>query len=245
LNTSAKLLAIAALAHATTVHAQAPVADGADDANAGHAWLAPTALVPPAGTWSVENDEVFAVGVAYAITDRLIASATVDVVPERGTHVGAFGSMKLQVVRAGRVRVAIQAGGMYVYDRDSGGTSDSAFADIAGVATVCIDRDCASHVDGFAGVGYRVDYSDGEIPAAFGAAVVAKLVGPVKLVAEVDQFIDASNVIGQRQPTLAWMGVRITSRHAGVDLGAVVCFESAGDCASPRAFPVLVAAYRW
>jgi hypothetical protein len=245
LDTSPKLLAIAALAHATTVRAQAPVADGADDANAGHAWLAPSALVPPAGTWSVENDEVFAIGMAYAITDRLIASATVAVVPERGRHIGAFGSVKLQVVRAGRLRVAVQAGGMYEYDSDSGGTSDTAFADIAGVATVCIDHDCASHVDGFAGIGYRVDYSDGKMPAAFGGAVVAKLVGPIKLLAEVDQLIDASSVIGQRQPTLAWMGVRITSRRAGVDLGAVVCFASAGDCASPRAFPVLVAAYRW
>ena len=241
-SSSVTLLVVGVLARATVVHAQPA---GADDANAGHAWLAPTALVPPAGTFAIENDEVFALGAAYAITDRLIASATVVKVPVRGTHIGAFGSVKLQVVHIGRLRVALQAGGMYAYDSDSGGTSDTAFADLAGVATFCIDRDCRSHVDGFAGVGYRVDYLDGETPAAFGGAVVARLAGPVKLVGEVDQLIDASNVIGQRQPTLAWTGVRITSRHAGIDLGAVVCFASAGDCASPRIYPVFVAAYRW
>jgi hypothetical protein len=241
-----KSFLLATFAHATTVGAQTPppVTDGADDANAGHAWLVPTALVPPAGTWAVENDEVFAVGMAYAITDRLIASATIAIGPGRGTYIGAFGSVKLQVVHAGRLRVAVQAGGMYDYESDSGGTSDKSFADIAGVATVCIDRDCASHIDGFAGVGYGFDSFDEQMPAAFGGAVVAKLAGPIKLLAEVDQFIDARNVIGQRQPTLAWMGVRITSRHVGVDLGAVVCFESAGDCGSPRIFPVVVAAYR-
>src|SRR5690606_38975588 len=46
------------------------------DANSGRGWLLPTALTPPAGTWSFSSFELFVIGGGYAITDQLQVSLT-------------------------------------------------------------------------------------------------------------------------------------------------------------------------
>src|SRR5687768_4361434 len=47
-----------------------------EDANSGRNWLTPTALTPPAGTWSFSDFELLMVSGGYAITDQLSVSVT-------------------------------------------------------------------------------------------------------------------------------------------------------------------------
>jgi len=83
----------------------------------------PTALPPPAGTWAFEDWELFLVSLSYAASDQLVITGTT-LIPVSGDFYWGFVSAKLQVVKAGALRLAAQAGtgGAIV---TSSGSSDS------------------------------------------------------------------------------------------------------------------------
>src|SRR5688572_4326576 len=97
-----------------------------DDANAGHAFLTPTALTMPAGTWAFSDDELVFVGIAYAPSDRVeIGLKTLlPVIDEMPTF--GFLTAKVQVIKAGSVRVALHGAGIYFdeYSDDGGENFD-------------------------------------------------------------------------------------------------------------------------
>ena len=95
-----------------------------EDANSGRVAIMPTALTPPKGTFSFEDEELFFIGVSYAVTDDLVISGTT-MVPITSDLYWGFVSAKLQVVKQGRLRVAVQAGAAGASTKDTTTTFDS------------------------------------------------------------------------------------------------------------------------
>src|SRR5262249_49151828 len=134
------------LAFASHAAAADPVDPGVmEDANAGHVWLMPTALVPAAGTWSIDGQELFGLGASYAPSDRVVASVTAAYVPLGADNLEMLAaSVKMQVVHEPNLRIAVIGAAMAARDnerQDEGGTSayDTGALYAAGVATFCFD----------------------------------------------------------------------------------------------------------
>ena len=211
-----------------------------EDASSGRNWLTPTALTPPAGTFTISDFELFVLGASYSVTDQLqISGATLLPIVSRTPFVGIL-SGKLQILRAGRVRAAAQASVLYVHDHD-----DSAVAFTGGGAlTLCLDGGCNSYASGYLGAGFARD-NNSSVPIGVSATVVARLARHVKLMVE----LDTGGVVGKLDAAadglLAWYGVRFTSPNIGVDLGFVkpIC----GDCDNnhlPLGLPFVAVSYR-
>ncbi len=187
-----------------------------EDANSGRNWLTPTALTPPAGTWSFSDFELFLISGSYAVTDELSISATtllpiVDDMPFFG-----IGSAKLQVIKSGNVRAAVQAAVMHI--SESGSDSSVTVGNLGGAVTLCIDSDCHSHLTGYLGAGFaQEDNSAVPFVAALGATL--RLTRRVKAVFEADTAFIAGDINDNDNGLLVWYGVRFTSREIGVDLG--------------------------
>jgi hypothetical protein len=216
-----------------------------EDANAGRVAVMPTALTPPAGTWSFEDEELFLIGASYAVTDQLVISATT-MVPITSEFYWGYLSAKLQVVKAGPLRIALQAGAFGVVANGSDSSDSTSAFEIGGAATYCLDDDCASHVDGALAAGFA-HQSDSTVPVAFMGGVVAKLTRHVRLVVEADTGHSFGNLSGQANGFLGWYGLRFTSRQIGVDLELVKPFCGGGDCDSsafPLGFPFVAFSYR-
>ena len=228
-----------------------------DDANAGRAWLSPTALTPPAGTWSFEDFELFLVGVSYAVSDNFVITGTT-MVPITSDLYWGFFSAKAQVVKQGNVRVAIQGGLAVASAKDSTTTYDSmgnpigttdtttttSGAEVGAAATLCLDNDCYSHLDGFVGAAFAYQ-NNSSVPVGFSASWVQRLGRHVRLVVEADSAHLFGDISGQANGVLGWYGLRFTSRTIGVDVGFVKPFCS--DCSSdtfPIGFPVVDFSYR-
>ncbi|MEO6777068.1 MAG: hypothetical protein ABI467_29320 [Kofleriaceae bacterium] len=211
-----------------------------DDASSGHVAIMPTALTPPAGTWSFEDDELLMIGVSYAVTDQLLISATT-MIPVTSDFYWGFLSGKLQVLKQGPLRAAIQVGvgGVVANSTDvvdnngmttSSTTSDSASgAEVAGTATYCLDDGCYSHLDGAVVAGFA-HQNQASVPVAFMGGLVARISNHVRLVAEADTAHLFGDISGQANGLLAWYGVRFTSRQIAVDLELVKPFCANGDC---------------
>jgi hypothetical protein len=229
-----------------------------EDANAGRNWLSPTALTPPAGTWSFSDYELLVVGASYGVTDHLVVSVDTMVPVISGFYWG-YASAKYQIVKAGRLRVAVQGGLLAVGSQNTVTTTDgmgntvatssSVFtggADIGGALTYCLDAGCYSHVDGFVGTAFAYQ-SDASVPLEFSAAVTARIARRVRLVVEADSaYLFGSDISGQLDGILAWYGLRFTSRQIGVDVGFVkpVCSGCSTDGVLPIGFPVVSFTYR-
>jgi hypothetical protein len=228
-----------------------------EDANAGRAWMSPTALTPPAGTWSFEDFELFLIGVSYAVTDNFVITGTT-MVPITSDLYWGFVSGKAQVLRAGSLRIAIQGGLAAAAAKDTTTTFDSmgnpistmstttttSGAEIGAAATLCLDVDCFSHIDGFVGTAFAYQ-NNSSVPVAFSASLVQKIGRRVRLVIEADTAHLFGDISGQANGILGWYGLRFTSRSIGVDAGLVKPFCS--DCSSdsfPLGFPIVSFSYR-
>ncbi len=189
------------------------------DANSGRSWLSPTALTPPAGTWSFSDFELLLVSGGYAITDQFSISATtllpiVDEMPFFGIL-----SAKLQVINAGRLRGAAQLAVMHLRDT-SDIDSDAALtvANLGGALTLCLDDGCHSHLTGYLGAGFA-DQDQQAVPFVASVALTYRLGRHVKLVLEADTAFIAGEINETAEGLLAWYGLRFTSKMIGVDLG--------------------------
>jgi hypothetical protein len=187
-----------------------------DDANSGRSWLMPTALTPPAGTWSFTDYELLSVGAAYAVTDHLVISATTLIPVASDQPLVGLLTAKYQVLSIGALRLAGQvAFGFSTGGGDSGGGAGT----FGGVATLCLDHPCSSTLSGYVGVGFG---SSGEstVPVLVAGSIALRLSRHVKLVGEIDTGYLAGNSFDSANAGfLLWYGLRFTSRNIGVDLG--------------------------
>ena len=216
-----------------------------DDANAGRVALMSTALTPPEGTWSFEDYELFLVAASYAPTDTLVLTATT-MVPVTSEFYWAFLSAKLQVVRAGNLRVALQGGVFGIFGTDSYSNDSTGAFDLSAIATYCLDSDCYNHVSGSAIAGFARQ-GNSSVPVAFSAGIVAKISNHVRFVAEADTAHLFGDLSGQTNGILAWYGLRFTSKQIGVDLELVRPFCGGDDCKMdtfPLGVPFVAFSYR-
>ncbi len=230
-----------------------------DDANSGRVAIMSTALTPPAGTWAFEDWELLLLSASYAPTDHLVITATTMIPIISGFYPG-FISAKLQVLKQGPLRIALQAGtgGLYYPNADSvtttvnGNTTTTTSSEstgafeIGGALTLCLDDGCFSHVDAAATAGFAYQ-SNSSVPVEFSGGIVARVARHVRLVAEADTAYLFGNLSGQADGLLAWYGVRFTSRQIGVDLELVkpLCGDGGCDTGSfPLGFPFVTFTYR-
>lgn len=252
-------IAILALGAAATAHAQpgtagqppapAPAPAAApdvpagvlEDANSGRAWVTPTALLPPGGTWSFNNYELLFVGGSYAFTDNFQLAGTTMVPVSTGQPLIIFLSAKLGLQASERLHFAVQGSTLIASDDDLNGGAGL----LGGVATLCLDRDCHSLVNGYLGAGFSLEDSQSSVPLVLSAALVQRISPRVKLVLEADSGLVVGDINEVGEGVLGWYGVRFTSRNIGVDLGLVRPF--CADCdldVFPLGFPWLTFSYR-
>lgn len=213
-----------------------------EDANAGRAWLMPTALAAPKGTWSFSYYELFLVSASYAFTDQLSVSATTMIPIVDDLPFGELFNAKLQIRRAGNLRVAAQ-GAVMVTD-DAGGSFSA--GELGAAATYCIDTECRSHVSGFLGAAFS-DADQSSVPFLVAGSLVAKLTKHVKLVFEADSGIIAGDINDTADGLLAWYGLRFTSRNIGFDLGfakLIISGTSDDDDVFPIGLPFVSLTFR-
>ena len=230
-----------------------------EDANAGRVAIMPTALTPPKGAFSFEDYELFFIAASYAPTDNLVISATT-MVPITSDFYWGVASAKLQVVRAGNLHVAIQAGAAGALTKDTTAQYDSmgnyigdtktsnggGGFDLGGALTYCFDPQCYSHVSAAAMAGFAT-HDNSSVPVAFMGGLVAKVASKVRLIAEADTAQLFGKINDQANGFLGWYGLRFTSRQIGVDLTLVKPFCGNGDCDSsefPLGFPFVAFSYR-
>jgi len=121
----------------------APASAGGGGARIGAAWAAPTALTPSAGSVVATVYELMLVDVGYAVTDRLRVDAGGGYFfPDRGPAL-ATASVRARLLDAGHFHLGALAGAFGVIGHS---TFSAVLAGAGPVASVCIDRDCASVV---------------------------------------------------------------------------------------------------
>lgn len=197
-----------------------------DDALSPGAFLAPTALTEPAGTISAsvggftdtsfDSKALSHVSVAYAATNQISLSATLELPGQiAGLTLGTL-SAKAQMYRAGRVRVALQ--GNLLFATESGNSSEAVL--VGGAGTLCLDDACNSYVTGYAGFGFEHSSGSG-VPVLLSGAAAVQVVPHLKLLAELVSGFSTSDVSGVGNGALLFYGVRATDKNVGVNLGAV------------------------
>lgn len=191
-----------------------------EDASADRGWVMPTAFTAPEGTWTLADYELLGVQAGYAITDRLTVNVGA-VVPVSSVN-AAILSAKLQVIKVGRLRVAALGLLAHAWSTDNAALYQTGGRNVdmltlgsaGGVATLCIDAGCRSHLSAYLGAGLSWD---GGLSAALrsGASLTFGLSTHWKAVFEIED--GAGNDVVK--DTLAWYGLRITSSIFGLDLG--------------------------
>ena len=191
-----------------------------EDANSDRSWLMPSALTPPAGTWSFSDYELLMVGVAYSPSDQLSLGVTTMLPLTDDFPLLVIGNAKYQFLKTGNLRMVLQ--GALVHFRDtSGSTTASATAGNVGAAgTLCLDADCYSHLSGFIGAGFA-HQDQSAVPFLVGASLAFRVAKHVKLLVEADSGFIAGNIDAAADGFLLWYGVRFTSANIGVDLALV------------------------
>ena len=220
-----------------------------EDANSGRTWLAPTALTAPAGTFSFSDWQLFWVGAGYSPTDKLSLSASTMIPLTSDFPIIIFATGKLQLLDAGRLKVAGHAGFLFFNLNESDVDGDETFtaASLGGVATYCLDDDCHSVLNGFIAGGFALEYAADQTSVPFGvsAAYIQRLTRMVKLILEVDSGFVAGEFDAAADGFLGWYGVRFTSKNIGVDLGLVKLFCDGCDSEFlPLGYPVVNFTYR-
>jgi hypothetical protein len=215
-----------------------------EDANSGRNWLSPTALTPPKGTWQFTDVELLIVGASYSPTDTLaLSAATLVPIVEDQPFIGMF-TGKLQFLKAGRVRVAAQVAVNIITGDDDFDAFVSSV--LGGVATLCLDDACRSHVTGYVGAGFSRESSGEAVPFVASGSAAFRLGRRVKLVLEADTGFILGEIDAVADGFLGWYGVRFTSSAIGVDVGFVKPFIFDDDYDDPfiLGIPVVSITYR-
>jgi hypothetical protein len=192
-----------------------------EDANSDRGWLTPTALLPPEGTWSVSDFELFMAGVSYSPSDKLELSATTLLPIVKDMPFFLLASGKLQLADQGRFKLAAQGTFTYISEDDGDSRISTYGGSIGGAATYCLNDDCYSHVTGYLAAAFAKDSGDSAVPFIVGGSAVFKVAKRLRLVLEADSAFVLGDINENVDGFLGWYGVRFTSRNIGVDLGFV------------------------
>lgn len=206
----------------------------AEDASSGRGWVMPTALMAPAGTWTLSDYELVAVSGSYAITDRLALSIGT-VLPIDSERVAAANA-KLQLFSSPRLRIAAQSA--LAYSWTSGGDS-TGLANVGGVATLCIDLACRSHLSGYLGAGLVRDKALSGLVIGGGSLALA-LGSHMKAVFELENGTGYDLARG----ALGWYGIRFNGPSVAFDLGLASPLGTAADRWDTSILPFLGFTYR-
>jgi hypothetical protein len=215
-----------------------------DDANSGRAWLMPTGLSDPAGTWSFSDFELLLIGAGYAVTDELSVSLTTLLPITNDIPFWMLANVKYQIINSGRVRGAVQAA--FTYSRDTSGSTTSSLGagEVGGALTLCLDDECHSHASGFLGAGFAQE-SDAAVPFLVAGSIAGRLNKHVKIVVEADSAFIAGKINETANGFLLWYGVRFTSRNIGVDLGLMKpIYDGSSNDTLVLGFPFVSFTYR-
>ena len=212
-----------------------------EDANSDRALLMPTALTPPAGTFSFTNYEIFWMTASYSPTDNLqiTAGTAVPLVADM-PFVGTL-SAKLQLAKTNTVRLALHGtigGGV---ESGSGGSAGL----VGGVLTYCLDAQCLSHLNGYVGAGITVE-SSAAVPMIIAASGVFRLTNRLRAVVELDTAYVAGDFANTGNSFLANYALRFTGPNLGVDFGFIKLFVDGEDVLSevPLGIPFVSFTYR-
>lgn len=194
-----------------------------DDPHATSLFLAPTAIMPPAGSRAFHSYELVLTGFSYSpsATTSLSFTSFLPGVPF-GFLTGLF-SIKKQIVRNDWLRIAL-AGAAFGANEDP---DADYFATAGAVATACFDCACASHATAYVAVPMSSsDELDPTVPVIYSGGIVLSVGGDLKLLAE----LDGGGLFGSEagdHSILGIAGIRIVGNHVGFDLGMM--FELNGD----------------
>jgi hypothetical protein len=200
------------------IGANAPTESGIHaDPNMGNAWLAPTAFTMPKGKWAFHNHELLVMGASYGLTDRLQLSARM-LVPMESEHLLwlALASAKARLVSQGRFHLSVHGSFNHV------GETNGATA--GGAVSVCIDSNCDSSLNAYAGAGLVREDGRSRWPLLVSGSLIAKLTGRVKLIAEVDAGRTVRGTWADGH--IGWFGVRFYNKHLATDLGVVLATDA-------------------
>ncbi len=212
-----------------------------EDANSDRGLLAPTALTPPAGSFSFTNYEIFWMTASYSPTDNLqFTLGTAVPLASDMPFVGTL-SAKLQLVKSNAVRLALHGtigGGI---ESGSGGSAGL----VGGVLTYCLDDQCLSHLNGYVGAGFAVE-SSGAVPMVVAASGVFRLTNRLRAVVEIDTAYIAGEFASTSNSFLANYALRFTGPNLGVDFGFMKLFVDGDDVLKevPLGIPFLSFTYR-
>ncbi|MGE0867006.1 MAG: hypothetical protein AB7P03_00485 [Kofleriaceae bacterium] len=212
------------------------------DANSGRGWLIPTALTPPAGTWSFTDFELLLVSVSYSPTDQLVLTGATVLPVVEDMPVMLFFSGKYKLFKSGRVHAALQGGLSSVWVDDDNATA----AEIGGALTLCVDAPCHSYVSGFLGAGFAHE-DQSAVPFLLGGTAAFRMARHLKLIVEADTGFIAGEIDAFANGFLFWYGVRFTSSFLGVDLGFAkpICTgDEDCDTGLPMGLPFVSFSYR-
>jgi hypothetical protein len=189
------------------------------DARETNAWLAPTALTLPAGSVRLTAYELILPDVAVGITDRIQVSGGITYLPPSdAVDILWRAEAKVRVLDLGRLHVALTAQGLGYSGEYN---THRRLLGAGGVASVCLDVDCASLISTAAFGGIEDEDPDEGLSSSTSAALInpsfAIAVFPrVKLVAE------AHLLLGTDGFALALALVRIPLRHLVIEVGSAL-----------------------
>lgn len=190
-----------------------------DDAAAGRAYFAETALTAPRGRVSFEMRApifpILATGVRVGVTDRIEVGGTIITVADEGTLAGL--SFKGQLWRGARAAIAA---GLNTYSADGETLYD---AHLEG--TTCLDRDCvAAATLSLNFLGFTDEHA---VPVLAGAGIAVGRV--VQFIGELHQTREQDESL-----TLGYAGIRAAGSRFSIDAGVGFGFDSTScaDCSS-------------
>lgn len=175
-----------------------------EDASIDRGFALPTAMTQPARTFTVNDYEIFAVGMTYAFTDSIQLSLTVVPVPFLGTALIA--NAKWQVLNAGRWHLALE-----------GGYSTGAVV-IGSAASLCLSADCHSLLN--TNVLVAPGASD-KAAVLYDASWIQRIAPSVKTVVEITSggWLGSKDAFSAARSAIVWGGLRPFSRHVTGDVG--------------------------
>jgi hypothetical protein len=202
-----------------------------DDARAGTSFLSPTALTAPAGTWWFSDVDLVLASAGYAVTNEFQVSLTTIVPITTDVPLTGFFQAKLQVLKAGRLRLAAQGVLAFLQDKNSDGSDSQLYfaGDVGGAATLCFDDGCYSNGSLYVGAGFAQG-GNSSVPLLVSGSLALRVSRHVKLVGEVDTGYVVGQINESSGGALVWYGLRFTSRNIGADIGFVKPFiDNDGD----------------
>lgn len=207
------------------------------DAHVDRLFFAPTAETHPRGSFYATSYYIVIAQLGYAVTDDTQISIT-GTPPLGDEHVlPADLSVKTMLLRSPHVRLSAigSASGLLGVEEFSG-----FLGRVGGVATFCVDaRGC------------RLGFSmSSNVALAGPASVLFSGVGLnfragriVSIIAELDTALPLAELVGEANGVLGGVGVRLSGRAWGVDLGLMTAGKAREEASG--LFPFLAATYRY